>query len=446
MLWCDGRRTLDLPAGRPYRGDQERPPRAAGAGCGPRRSPIAWWPSSTYRPRGWRGAAERRRESGTRRDTTMLEELRISSLGVIDDAPWSSDPGLNVVTGETGAGKTMVVTALGSAAGCAGGAVGRPPGRRAGPGRGRARRRAGDHEVVPRAEEAGGVVDDGRAARQPDGLERGRSRATAGGASVPAGVLGLLTGERVVVHGQADQQRLLLASRQRDCLDAFGGAAAGRGAGVLPCDVPAAGARSAPSCTRSSSRRRERAQEADLLRFGLAEIVGGRAAARRGCRAGRRGAAGWPMPTRLRSAAETARTALAGDESTMDGVDALSLVATARKALDEQRTNDPVAGRARRHPGQRLLRARRRGGRHRVVRSDDRDRPDAARRRLRATRRSWPGSPASTATPCATSSTGPGQAGRAAGRARPTTTRASRSSAPSRPTSRRRLTDRRRPG
>ncbi|MGH3471684.1 MAG: AAA family ATPase, partial [Nocardioidaceae bacterium] len=43
----------------------------------------------------------------------MLEELRISSLGVIDDAALEFGPGLTVVTGETGAGKTMVVTALG---------------------------------------------------------------------------------------------------------------------------------------------------------------------------------------------------------------------------------------------------------------------------------------------------------------------------------------------
>jgi DNA repair protein RecN (Recombination protein N) len=43
----------------------------------------------------------------------MLEEVRITGLGVIDDAVLEPSPGLTVVTGETGAGKTMVVTGLG---------------------------------------------------------------------------------------------------------------------------------------------------------------------------------------------------------------------------------------------------------------------------------------------------------------------------------------------
>ena len=67
---------------------------------------------------GWRGAAERRRRDERRRRAvrTVLEELRISSLGVIDESVLELGPGFTAITGETGAGKTMVVTALGPAA------------------------------------------------------------------------------------------------------------------------------------------------------------------------------------------------------------------------------------------------------------------------------------------------------------------------------------------
>ena len=168
----------------------------------------------------------------------MLEELRISSLGVIDDATLEFGPGLNVLTGETGAGKTMVVTALGLLLG----ARADPAAVRQGAPRTRVEGRLSldDEDLIARAEDAGAVLDDGVLILGRTVSSEGRSRATAGGAAVPASVLGSLSGERVVVHGQADQQRLLLASRQRDCLDAFGGPAVGGGAHRLPVDVRAA--------------------------------------------------------------------------------------------------------------------------------------------------------------------------------------------------------------
>ncbi len=275
---------------------------------------------------------------GTQRVVTMLEELRISSLGVIDEAVLEFGPGLNVVTGETGAGKTMVVTALGLLLGSrADASVVRQ-------GASRARVQgvlevAGEPEVTARTEAAGGVVDEGVLFVSRTVSSEGRSRATAGGASVPAGVLSQLTGEQVVVHGQADQQRLLLAGRQRACLDAFGGP-----------DLVAAVASYRTTYHRLEqvrtelhdvvSQARQRAQEADLLRFGLAEISASRP------QSGEDDAlvdeeVRLANADTLRSAAEVARTALAGDDSTMDGVDALSLVATARTSLDEQRANDP---------------------------------------------------------------------------------------------------------
>jgi len=267
----------------------------------------------------------------------MLEELRISSLGVIDEAALEFGPGLNVVTGETGAGKTMVVTALGLLLGARADATIVRQGAL------RARvegvlAMAPDDEVAVRAEEAGAVVDDGVLLVGRTVSAEGRSRATVGGASVPAGVLSMLTSERVVVHGQADQQRLLLASRQRDCLDIFGGqvvteALAAYGATYQRLEKVRAELHDVVS------RARERAQEADVLRYGLAEI-----------------SAAQPRPGEddelageeqrlahadsLRNAAELARLALAGDESAFGSTDALSLVAAARKVLEEERDND----------------------------------------------------------------------------------------------------------
>ncbi len=155
----------------------------------------------------------------------MLEEVRISGLGVIDDAVLELSPGFNVVTGETGAGKTMVVSGLGPAV------------RRAAPTRARVRpgaERASvegrmrvdpDSEVARQVNNSGGDLDD-------DGSTlvllrsvsaEGRSRAYAGGRSVPVSLLTYLADDLVAVHGQADQQQLLKPGRQRAALDRFAG-------------------------------------------------------------------------------------------------------------------------------------------------------------------------------------------------------------------------------
>jgi DNA repair protein RecN (Recombination protein N) len=268
----------------------------------------------------------------------MLEELRISSLGVIDEARLDFGPGLNVVTGETGAGKTMVVTALGLLLG----ARADPAAVRQGAARTRVegRLQVGDRDLAARAEDAGAVVEDGILLVGRTVSAEGRSRATAGGASVPAGVLGSLTAERVVIHGQADQQRLLLAARQRECLDGFGGAPLAEAAqGYAAAYRRLQEVRAALQEILASAR--QRAREADLLRLGLAEI--GAAAPAPGeddhLLAEQRRLA---HVDGLRRAAETARVALAGEESALDSPDALGLVAAARKALDDERDNDPA--------------------------------------------------------------------------------------------------------
>lgn len=158
----------------------------------------------------------------------MIEELTIRNLGVISEATLPFGPGFTVLTGETGAGKTMVVTALGLLLG-----------ERSDSG---ALRRGGDSAVVeghwvvdsggPVAErviDAGGELDPAGEGRSSLVLGRsvsaeGRSRATVGGRSTPVGVLGEIGEQLVVVHGQSDQVRLRSATAQRDALDRFAGA------------------------------------------------------------------------------------------------------------------------------------------------------------------------------------------------------------------------------
>ena len=151
----------------------------------------------------------------------MIEEIRIQSLGVIDSSTLELGPGLTVITGETGAGKTMVVTALGLLLGgrADSGAV------RTGS---RTARVEGVvvtddlPELVEGVEEAGGTVEDGRVVLARNVSAEGRSRAFVGGASVPVATLSGVSEPLVAVHGQSDQHRLLRPRAQRDALDRFG--------------------------------------------------------------------------------------------------------------------------------------------------------------------------------------------------------------------------------
>src|ERR1700722_4955518 len=161
-------------------------PGARARGRSGRRSPTGSWRSSGCRwqaggaaaPWAWRAWPGARCTGETRSRSAMLEEVRITRLGVIDDAVLEFSAGFNVVTGETGAGKTMVVTGLGLLfGGRADPARGRPgAGRAAGEGRVRV-----DPEgtVARQVNEAGG--DPGRPGPNPPpappGAPRGRGRA-----------------------------------------------------------------------------------------------------------------------------------------------------------------------------------------------------------------------------------------------------------------------------
>jgi DNA repair protein RecN (Recombination protein N) len=152
----------------------------------------------------------------------VIEEIAIRDLGVIGRATLPLGPGFTAVTGETGAGKTMVVTALGLLLGQraesgivrSGSAQAVVDGRWVVP---------ADGAVVERVRDAGGDVDDGELFLSRVVSAEGRSRAVVGGRSAPIGVLGDLADHLVVVHGQSEQIRLKSAQAQRAAVDAHGG-------------------------------------------------------------------------------------------------------------------------------------------------------------------------------------------------------------------------------
>ena len=148
--------------------------------------------------------------------------MRIRGLGVIADAVLELHPGLTVVTGETGAGKTMVVTGLGLLLGSRADAGAVRTGSSGALVEGRVVVDP-DGPVAQAARDAGGELDDDvlLVARSVSGA--GRSRAHVGGRAVPVGVLATLASELVTVHGQSDQLRLLQPARQREALDRFAG-------------------------------------------------------------------------------------------------------------------------------------------------------------------------------------------------------------------------------
>ncbi|MBC7631251.1 DNA repair protein RecN [Aeromicrobium sp.] len=201
----------------------------------------------------------------------MWQHLTLSSLGVIDSAELELSEGFTVITGETGAGKTMVVTALGLLRGDRAdlGLV------RRGADQARVEASIGVPQgagVASAVEEAGGRIDDDVVILGRVLSAQGRSRALAGGATVPAALLAEVTDELVAVHGQSDQHRLLRAAEQRGALDRF----AGERFAVAEASYAPAYARWRTverSLVELRTHAQERARELDVLRFGLEEVA-----------------------------------------------------------------------------------------------------------------------------------------------------------------------------
>jgi DNA repair protein RecN (Recombination protein N) len=274
----------------------------------------------------------------------VLEELRLTAVGVIEEAVLELGPGFTAVTGETGAGKTMVVTALGLLLGARAdsGLVRSGATRSRIEGRVRPREPGESSGLHDQLADLGADLDDGSLILARTVSAEGRSRAMVGGASVPMGRLGQVADDLVAVHGQSDQHRLLQPARQRDALDRYSGDAV--------ADLRAryrSGYRRLRECERElaevSASVRERAREADGLRMGLEELE--KAA---------------PQPGEdvellaeeerlahadaLRLASFEARAALVGDDDALGetvGADAVAVLDRARRALEDVRDHDP---------------------------------------------------------------------------------------------------------
>lgn len=273
----------------------------------------------------------------------MIEEIGIRDLGVIAEATLPLGAGFTAITGETGAGKTMVVTALGLLLGG-----------RSDSGvirQGNDSTSVDGRWIVPavgsiadRVREAGGDVDpfgaDAELTLARSVLASGRSRASVGGRSAPVGVLAELGEQLVVVHGQSEQVRLRSQAAQRDALDRF----AGDDLTSVLTDYRSAFSRYVANAAERDTlveERDRRAAEADELRLTIAEID-----------------AVAPQPgeddelaTRaerltnledLRIAAAFAREALSAEES--DGPDVVGLLDAARRQLERVASHDAELG------------------------------------------------------------------------------------------------------
>jgi DNA repair protein RecN (Recombination protein N) len=275
----------------------------------------------------------------------VLEELRIAGLGVIEDTTLPLTRGMNVITGETGAGKTMVVTGLGLLFGGRADAarVRAQPGRAVVEGRLRLSGRTAA-TVTERVVDAGAEPDDdGSVVLSRTVTAEGRSRAHIGGRTVPVSVLGEVGEQVVAVHGQSDQLRLLRPGEQRAALDRF----AGPDHDKLLAELRERHAQWRAVEDDLADRRRnarERNQEADLLRLGLDEIT--RVDPQPGeDEALREEAQRLEHAEGLRTAAQLAHQAIAGSaESGDDAPDATSLLGQARRTLEAQSTVDRKLG------------------------------------------------------------------------------------------------------
>ncbi len=150
----------------------------------------------------------------------MIEEILIRDLGVISEAKLEFGPGLTVLTGETGAGKTMVLNALGLLLGERSDSSAIRKGQEQAFVEGRWLLA---DSAMKRIRELGIELDDQELLVNRSVSAEGRSRASLSGKSVPVGILSEIGDQLVVVHGQSDQIRLRSAAAQREALDQFAG-------------------------------------------------------------------------------------------------------------------------------------------------------------------------------------------------------------------------------
>lgn len=268
----------------------------------------------------------------------MIEEIYIRDLGVIQEARLSFGPGLTVITGETGAGKTMVLSALGLLLGERSDSSSIRRGQEQAFVEGRWFLKSNTDaatQVAERLAEAGAEISEGELIMNRSISSEGRGRASVSGKAAPINLLSELGEKLVVVHGQADQIRLKSAIAQREALDQFAGVA------QLLADYQShfqAWKLSSQKLNEIQSALDERAREAAQLRAAVDELE-----------------AADPKPgedqeltdkanrlthvEELRIAASAAHEAISSE--TFDGAtDAIGLIGIARRALEQVSAHD----------------------------------------------------------------------------------------------------------
>ena len=153
-------------------------------------------------------------------ERSYLEDISIRNLGIIDSSSLELSKGLNVLTGETGAGKTMILTALSLLLGSKSDS---------------ALVRHGSERLVASAtfsipeslratiEDRGGFIEDGSIILSRTINNDGKSKATASGTTVTASALSEITEPLIAIHGQSANSQIVKSARQRELLDLFAG-------------------------------------------------------------------------------------------------------------------------------------------------------------------------------------------------------------------------------
>jgi len=265
----------------------------------------------------------------------LIEQILIRDLGVISEATLDLGPGLTVLTGETGAGKTMVLNALGLLLGARSDASAIRKGQEQAFVEGRWLL---PKDALNRITESGIEIEDGELLVSRSISSEGRSKATVSGRSTPVGVLTEIGENLVVVHGQSDQIRLKSASAQREALDQFAGTSLAKLLSEYE-QIYSAWKLAANRLTVLSTESSTRAREADEIRAAVEELTKLD-----------------PKPgedqelaelaeklthlEELRIAAANAHEELSS-ESFDDGRDAITSIGKARRALEQVSNHDP---------------------------------------------------------------------------------------------------------
>ena len=265
----------------------------------------------------------------------MIEEILIRDLGVISEAKLEFGPGLTVLTGETGAGKTMVLNALGLLLGERSDSSAIRKGQEQAFVEGRWLLA---DSAVTRIRELGIELEDAELLVNRSVSAEGRSRAALSGKSVPVGILSEIGEQLVVVHGQSDQIRLRSAAAQREALDQFAGAELAK---VMTeyTTVYANWKQAASRLSEITTQLEARSREADQIRSAVEELTNLDPKPGEDVELAEK-ASKLTHLEELRIAATAAHNQLSS-EGFDDSSDAITLIGKARRSLEAVSEHDP---------------------------------------------------------------------------------------------------------